>query len=155
MEFAGALTAELALLKHEILHSYIGRCVSPANGDAAWFDEAVAAWDDDGAKALAKEPDYSGGFLAKSHFDRRMITRVVHNSGFEELVAYEKGRKVIGYLDHLLSERGGMDAFLHHLLAVKRWTPVTNDDLVSLLNEFRPGVGNELDRLVLVRPKSE
>jgi hypothetical protein len=44
MEYVGAAEVSGSHVPHEILHSYVGRGLMPANGDAGWFDEAVATW---------------------------------------------------------------------------------------------------------------
>src|SRR5690606_31939202 len=47
MEYAGATITNFKALAHEITHSYFGRGLMPANGNAAWIDEALASWRDD------------------------------------------------------------------------------------------------------------
>jgi hypothetical protein len=150
MEYAGALSANIVYLKHEICHCYFGRCVSPANGDASWFDEAVASWEDRNTPALEQAPQYWGGFLACSSLDRRMIT----SSTAGGRVAYHEGQAVIGHLDHLLHVKGGMTEFLRYLLDKKKWMPVTNQDLADLLNDFSPQLeaGNSYIRYVNGKP---
>ena len=44
MEYAGAIVSNLASLRHELTHMWFGRGVFPANGQAGWFDEAIATW---------------------------------------------------------------------------------------------------------------
>ena len=44
MEYAGATWTTMGALRHELAHSYIGRWVAPAGGDASWFDEAAVSW---------------------------------------------------------------------------------------------------------------
>jgi hypothetical protein len=44
MEHAGATRSDLESLPHELLHSWFGRGVMPANGNAAWIDEGIAKW---------------------------------------------------------------------------------------------------------------
>ncbi len=44
MEYAGATESTLEVLRHEVIHSYFGRALAPANGDAGWLDEAVTNW---------------------------------------------------------------------------------------------------------------
>ncbi len=42
MEYAGATVTNMWALPHELAHSYYGRGVMPANGNAGWIDEAMA-----------------------------------------------------------------------------------------------------------------
>jgi hypothetical protein len=44
MEYSGAATATLSTISHELAHSYFGRGVMPANGNAGWIDEALATY---------------------------------------------------------------------------------------------------------------
>jgi hypothetical protein len=42
MEYGGAAVAVVDNVGHELAHSYFGRGVMPANGNAGWIDEAMA-----------------------------------------------------------------------------------------------------------------
>lgn len=44
MEYAGVAVTDLDSLTHELIHSYFGRGVMPANGNAGWIDEAMATF---------------------------------------------------------------------------------------------------------------
>jgi hypothetical protein len=46
MEYSGATMTTMEVIGHELLHSWFGRGVMPANGDAGWIDEAIAYWRD-------------------------------------------------------------------------------------------------------------
>ncbi len=48
MEYAGATESALDALRHETIHSYFGRSLSPRDGNAGWIDEAVTTWLTDG-----------------------------------------------------------------------------------------------------------
>jgi hypothetical protein len=56
MEYAGATVTGLASLAHEVAHSWFGRGVMPADANAGWVDEAVAAWRDRGYPRAAAWP---------------------------------------------------------------------------------------------------
>lgn len=43
MEYSGATFTDLWALEHELAHSYFGRGVMAANGNAGWVDEAMAS----------------------------------------------------------------------------------------------------------------
>lgn len=43
MEYAGAMSTDLDSLPHELTHSYFGRGVMAANGNAGWIDEAMTS----------------------------------------------------------------------------------------------------------------
>lgn len=136
MEFAGALSAELRSVSHEIFHCYFGRCVSPANGDAAWFDEAVAAWEDSGSPRRDTAPVYPRGFLGRSALDRR--THANRDAADCRFLVYTAGGELIAYLNHLLVPYGGMTAFLETLLAQRRWQSYTNGQLLEMLESIDP-----------------
>ncbi len=44
MEYSGAAFTDLDSLSHELAHSYFGRGVMAANGNAGWIDEAMATF---------------------------------------------------------------------------------------------------------------
>ncbi len=48
MEYAGATESALDALRHETIHSYFGRSLTPRDGNAGWIDEAVTTWLTDG-----------------------------------------------------------------------------------------------------------
>jgi hypothetical protein len=47
MEYGGATMTSIWALKHEFTHFWFARGVMPADGNAAWIDEAIASWRDD------------------------------------------------------------------------------------------------------------
>lgn len=44
MEYAGATDTAIVALRHELIHSWFGRGVMPASGDAGWLDEGLTYW---------------------------------------------------------------------------------------------------------------
>lgn len=44
MEYSGAAISPLDSIPHELMHSWFGRGVYPANGAAGWIDEAITTW---------------------------------------------------------------------------------------------------------------
>lgn len=123
MEYAGATITNLWALSHEITHSYFGRAVMPANGNAGWIDEAVASWRDARYPRL-QDPGYSSGNLARFSAYRRTTTED----------AYTLGRNFIGYLDNLFAQRGSsMKAFLRDLVAKRAYEPISTPFFKSWL----------------------
>jgi hypothetical protein len=60
MEYVGATITSLGSLDHELLHSWFGRGMIPADGHSGWIDEAVASWRDYGyfqASSVLKRPN--------------------------------------------------------------------------------------------------
>jgi len=63
MEYSGAAFTNLEALPHELAHSYFGRGVMPANGNAGWIDEAMATYvggPDTGATGVLEPKNMAG-----------------------------------------------------------------------------------------------
>ena len=101
MEYCGAATARVKSLDHELFHSYLGRGIIPANGNAGWIDEAVATWRERGRPSRPGPPEPGPPLAGRSVYAR-------HTEGS----AFAAGAEVIAHLDYLLRDRGGMDEFL-------------------------------------------
>ncbi len=95
MEYAGATWTTMAALQHELAHSYIGRWVAPAGGDASWFDEAAVSWMiDRGAPTASRLPRGGAAIGATSPY-----FRATHQS------SYDQGSEVMAHLDYLLQQK--------------------------------------------------
>lgn len=95
MEYAGATQTTLGALAHELAHSYHGRSVAPASGNASWFDEAVVTWlIDRGAPTLPRPPRRTAPIGGESPW-----FRATNQS------SYSQGSDLIGHLDHLFRQR--------------------------------------------------
>jgi len=109
MEYAGATITDHWALPHEITHSYFGRGLMPANGNAGWIDEALASWRDKGYQRR-EEPGYDSGRLASFSPYRRTTTRD----------AYTKGRDFMSYIDSLIATKNpgsGLKSFMRETLS--------------------------------------
>lgn len=125
MEYAGATVTRIGSIRHELDHSYFARCVTPANGDAGWMDEAIASWGDDGYTTMAERPAKGAKMARRSPYER---TTSPH--------AYTTGRDLLAHLDHLLVSQGGMRAFLTHYFETKRWSTVDAEEFQRMVEEF-------------------
>ena len=125
MEYAGAMVSRIGSVRHELNHSYFARCVTPANGDAGWMDEAIASWGDRGFEPSAEPPAAGANMARRSPYER---TTSAH--------AYTIGRDVIAHLDHLTASRGGMQAFLREFFDCKRWSTVDAPEFQRMVEEF-------------------
>lgn len=125
MEYAGATVSRIDSIRHELDHSYFARCVTPANGDAGWMDEAIASWGDKGYKAAAARPDKGANMAKRSPYER---TTSPH--------AYTIGRDLIAHLDHLSVSQGGMRLFLKRYFDTKRFSSVDAAEFQHMVEDF-------------------
>ena len=125
MEYAGAMVSRIGSVRHELNHSYFARCVTPANGDAGWMDEAIASWGDQGFEPLAELPAAGANMARRSPYER---TTSAHS--------YTIGRDVIAHLDHLTAPRGGMQVFLREFFQSKRWSTVDALEFQRMVEDF-------------------
>ena len=94
MEYAGATRSTIEDLQHELAHSYLGRWIAPAGGDASWFDEAAVMWlIDRGAPTASQLPRGSAAIGATSPY-----FRPTHQS------SYGQGSEVLAHLDYLMRQ---------------------------------------------------
>jgi hypothetical protein len=110
MEYCGATITSPGVLAHEIAHSWFGRGVLPANGNAGWIDEAIATWRDYGYVRAYGAPNRQPVNLAGFSKYRRETTRK----------AYKFGMLLMSELDFLLRDQGGLRPVLQSLYLAKR-----------------------------------
>lgn len=116
MEYAGATNTAPGTSNfiHEVIHSYFGRSLFPADGDAEWLDESITTW--------LERPD--GKRLQSAAPSRTAIGKENHctcngpygRGMFGE--AYRGG--TIGHLAYLMGGEAPMLAFLKELHASRR-----------------------------------
>ena len=102
MEYSGATITSLSALGHEIIHSYFARGVMPIDGNSGWMDEAIASWRDGGYLSVSR-PNFSSTSMAAHSQYRRTTDRR----------AYTQGANFMAYLNHNLSNLGGLIKFLN------------------------------------------
>lgn len=121
----------LGAIGHEITHSWFGRGVMPANGNAGWIDEAIASWRDHGYIRSAIGPSGPsqniGGF---SPYRRHTAVE-----------AYSGGRLLIEQLDKTfesvrLDNETGMRAVLRALYAKYKNKTITVDVFKRFMEEM-------------------
>ena len=111
MEYCGAtMTNPGHTLEHELLHSWFGRGIMPANGNAGWIDEAIARWRDNGYPRADSEPGRPPVNLAGFSPYRRRTTRE----------AYFFGSLLLSEIDYLLRDQGGLRPVLKSLFLQSR-----------------------------------
>ena len=133
MEYAGATVSRIGSIRHELDHSYFARCVTPANGDAGWMDEAIASWGDEDYASRRGRPARGANMARRSPYERTTSAD-----------AYTIGRDLIAHLDHLCASRGGMRAFLRHYFATKRRSTVDAVEFQDMVEDFH---GQSLEAL--------
>ena len=110
MEYCGATMTTSGVLSHEIAHSWFGRGVMPANGNAGWIDEAIATWRDYQFVRASGPPNRRPVNLAGFSKYRRDTTRD----------AYQMGMLLMSEIDFLLRDQGGLRPVLQSLYLAKR-----------------------------------
>lgn len=128
MEYAGATITNLWALPHEISHSYFGRGIMPANGNAGWIDEALASWRDENYKRR-DHPGFSSGRLASFSPYKRVTV----------MDAYTKGRNFMSFLDYRISEKDptkGLKTFLRKLINERVFKVFTTGMFKNLVEEY-------------------
>ncbi len=118
MEYCGATMTTTGALGHEITHSWFARGVTPAGGNSAWIDEAIASWRDNGYPRYTSKPGRQN--LAGFSPYRRYTTEL----------AYSGGMRVIGHLDSYL---GGMKKLLALLWQEKQHQTITTEEFREFL----------------------
>lgn len=125
MEHAGATATTEGALGHEIMHSWFGRGMLPANGNAEWIDEAVCVWADrtfPRAESLYQYP--SAKMSGFSPYRRHVPIEV-----------YEVGPHIMAMLDFHFADRGGLLLVLQELYESYAGRVITTEDLLAFLNE--------------------
>jgi hypothetical protein len=128
MEYHGATITNLDALAHEITHSYFGRGIMPAHGDAGWIDEAIASWRDDGYQRLSAPGYRSAKMAGRSPFIRST-----------PMSAYTQGARLMAHLDYLLESSGhpkGLKDFLNARIADRLFKPWTTEEFKRSLEDF-------------------
>lgn len=125
MEYAGATESSLVSLDHELFHSYFGRGVQPADGNAGALDEGLASWRDYGYFNV-QEPNFKKGSIAgRSVYSRKTDKR-----------SYKQGRQFFAYLDQKLKDQGGMKPFLKYFFQKYKYQTYHVEKFQQELNQF-------------------
>ncbi len=124
MEYSGATVTNHRSVQHELFHSFFGRGVQPANGNAGWIDEALASWRDRGYQS---RDSLSGSSTMASHpeYTRKTDTN-----------AYGFGSSFVALLESKLKNIGGMKSFMSSFLAKRLYTPISTEQFVQDIEEF-------------------
>lgn len=135
MEYAGATDASLLSLRHELIHSWIGRSIVPADGESGWIDEALTSWLDEyfhGRRA-------SGDTLPRLHADS-----VYQRHTSPESYA---GVALVTRLDVLFASRGGIVTLLPSLYSEFNGRTISVAEFVAFLRRQAGTRSNEVDAI--------
>ncbi|MBX9768787.1 MAG: hypothetical protein K2X47_16050, partial [Bdellovibrionales bacterium] len=121
MEYAGATITSLEALSHEVGHSWFGRGVIPAGGNAGWLDEAITSWRD---MNFPKTSSLSGNQPMADHGPYNRTT---------DGEAYGFGAEFIGLLNSAVPN---FFDFMRHLYTTKAWSPITTESFAQELSLF-------------------
>ncbi len=128
MEYAGAAEVCDATVLHELAHSYFGRTLAPANGDAGWFDEAVVSWIHGGRRRSSGAPRPLCDIGNRGPHHRRTSSH-----------AYRKGEAVIAHLAHSIDRSlypGGLEGVLRDMLRLDIARPLRAIDFEEILSSL-------------------
>jgi hypothetical protein len=125
MEYCGATITSMAALGHEITHSFFARGVMPINGNSGWMDEAIASWRDKGYKSTSKPSFSSTSMAAHSQYKRTTDRK-----------AYTEGANFMAYLNHNLTNLGGLEKFLSNMYGKYVHTSINTETFRSELENF-------------------
>jgi hypothetical protein len=129
MEYVGATITSTGALDHELFHSWFARGVMPAEGRSGWIDEAMASW-----------RDY-GYFQATTLLSRNPTTLSAY-SPFRRSTpsnCYKDGRAMLGELDLVLHDFGGLKPFMRLFFNRYKYRVVTTEEFWNFL-ELQSGM---------------
>lgn len=123
MEYVGATITSLGSLDHELLHSWFGRSIIPADGRSGWIDEAMASWRDYGYTRAASTLGRTPTNLANYSAFRKSTPR---NS-------YVDGRGLFAELDREFSTIGGLKFVMKALFKTYKNRAINNEEFWNFL----------------------
>jgi len=109
MEHAGATHSRIGALRHEVIHSWFGRGVLPASGDAGWLDEALTSWSEHG---MQQNDEYR--YQTRSY--PMKFNPVGPNQRHTDTNNIYVGKDMVQDLDLLLRSEGGRSGGMRDLL---------------------------------------
>lgn len=148
MEYCGATMSSNWALDHEITHSYFARGVMPNDGNAGWIDEAIASWRDNEYKRETRPPGSTSNMGGFGDYRRHTPS-----------AAYSQGRDLMGHIDYLMRNMGGLKSLLKTMYEARKLsvvdvktfeksvaTLVGEDQIGKLFNKYVFGKGrSEID----------
>lgn len=126
MEYVGATITSRGSLDHELLHSWFGRSVIPADGRSGWIDEAMASW-----------RDY--GYTRATTTLNRAPTNLSNYSIFRKTTptnSYVDGRALFAELDLEFKNIGGLKKVMKALHEQFNNQIITNDKFWAYLESY-------------------
>lgn len=127
MEYAGALSTDLDSLPHELTHSYFGRGIMPANGNAGWIDEAMTS--------------LIGGPQSPNPNDIKPMNMANHSVYFRanDTLGYYYGQNFLIYVGKMFTQKDpslSMTGFLKYWMALRNQQVVTTEILRSDMEHY-------------------
>lgn len=127
MEYTGALSTDLDNLPHELTHSYFGRGIMPANGNAGWIDEAMTS--------------LIGGPQSTNPTDLKPMNMAHHSAYFRanDTLGYYYGQNFLMYLGKIFTEKDpslSMNGFLKYWLSLRSHQVITTEILRSDMEHY-------------------
>lgn len=126
MEYCGAFTFDPWTLVHELTHSYFARGgFMPANGNAAWIDEAITYWLDKNSPTIIDISYMKTNLAGHSEYRR-----------FTDHDAPKEGAKFMSYLHYKFQKKGGLNSFLNQMILTEKWKPMTTIEFKDKMSKF-------------------
>lgn len=145
MEHCGATITSMSALGHEITHSYFARGVMPIDGNSGWMDEAIASWRDDGYQSTSRPNFSSTSMAAHSQYQRTTDRK-----------AYTQGANFMAYLNHSISNLGGLEKFLSGVYKKYVHTSINTETFRKELESFSGlNFGKDFDQYIYGQEKLE
>lgn len=143
MEYAGAAETGPDSLTHELAHSYFGRGILSANGNAGWIDEAIASYISEIWNTITVNP------LPSNMAGHSVYFRQNDGNG------YNKGYLLLCFLDQLFFDHNpklSMNDFLVKLFQKRNHQIMTTEIFQRDLEEYS-GMDLTITFNLFVRPK--
>jgi hypothetical protein len=127
MEYAGAMTTDFDSLPHEFTHSYFGRGVMPANGNAGWIDEAMTS--------LVSGPQFP---VPDDIKPKNMANHSAYYRA-NDTFGYYEGQNFLNYIGKLFSEKSpnlSLNLFLKNWIAQRHQQVITTEILRAEMEKY-------------------
>jgi hypothetical protein len=135
MEYAGATETDVDSLRHELIHSWWGRGVFPANGEAGWIDEGLTYWYQHGRRH--RLPGWLSSWVADPDGDELRAANVMQQHTNSQ--GWHYGYAFMIELEQLLSDRAeGLAPVMRELFAEYRHQSLTVADFRAFLSARLP-----------------
>ena len=150
----------VAVVAHELAHSWTGNLVTNASADHFWLNEGFTVWAERRILEAVYGPDYAamGWALGLKDLNDALerfgkdspLTRLLTDLGgvdpdevYSE-VPYEKGARFVALLERTAG-RQRFDRFIRDYMDAFRFTSITSEEFLAFLEEKLPGLSSQVN----------